>query len=167
MTDMVDIGLYSLLGICLVFSIRYIIEDYGRPATDDKSAAPLQWSSHKIKRVVRSTIAAEALALSDACDSALYLTSLAAEQLLSKRNMPVDCVTDNRSLFDNVYSTKPVSEQGLRLDIAAIREKKDKNKISLTWTHSKANLANVLTKKGAPVNLLIDSLNKGRLSIKY
>ena len=56
--------------------------------TDDKSAAPLQWSSHKIKRVVRSTIAAEALALSDACDSALYLTSLAAEQLMIVKNQP-------------------------------------------------------------------------------
>ena len=75
-------------------------------------------------------------------------------------------MTDNRSLFDNIHSCKPVTEQGLRLDIAAIREKKDKNEISVTWTYSKANLANVMTKRGAPVNLLIDSLNKGRLS-KY
>ena len=134
--------------------------------SDSKLAAPLQWSSNKIKRVVRSTIAAEALALSNACDSSTYLTSLVAEQLLSKSNLPVECVTDNRSLFDNIHSCKPVTEQGLRLDIAAIREKKDKNEISVTWTHSKANLANVLTKRGAPVNLLIDSLNKGRLS-KY
>ena len=56
MTNMVDIGLYILFSICLVFSIRYIIEDYGRPATDAKSAATaaaqarLLWSAREAAR---------------------------------------------------------------------------------------------------------------------
>ena len=32
MTELIDIALYSLLGISLTFSFRYIIEDYGCPA---------------------------------------------------------------------------------------------------------------------------------------
>ena len=134
--------------------------------TDGKSAAPIQWSSNKIKRVVRSTIAAEALALSDACDSAQYLTSLLNEQLLPKQRIAIECVTDNRSLFDNIHSTKPISEQGLRLDIAAIREMKDKKKMSVQWTNSRSNVANVMTKKGASASLLLETLRTGRLS-KY
>ena len=48
MTELIDIGLYSLLGISLIFSFRYIIEDYGCPAADDGSTEATLLLSRKI-----------------------------------------------------------------------------------------------------------------------
>ena len=42
----------------------------------------LYWNSSKIKRVVRSTIAAEMLALSDGCDVAIYINRLVSLVIL-------------------------------------------------------------------------------------
>jgi len=132
---------------------------------DDQSSSPLQWESCRIKRTVRSTLAAETLALSDVCDNSVYMAELMTEVLQSDAHKSrIQCVTDNQSIFDNVYSTKPVSDQELRLDVSAIREKKDKKHIQISWTPSKSNPANVFTKKGAPSNLLNTILSEGRLN---
>ena len=94
--------------------------------TDGSKSCPLQWSSTRIKRVVRSTIAAEALALADTCANTTYLAALVSSVLefTVGKNIPVEVITDNQSLFDSIHSVKLVSEQELRLDISAIREKK-------------------------------------------
>ena len=48
--------------------------------TDDKGPfSPLTWQSKEIRRIVRSTIAAETLALIDGADPALFLSALFCE----------------------------------------------------------------------------------------
>ena len=52
--------------------------------------------SKRIQRVVRSSLAAEALALSDALDDEVYLVKLFSEVMFNNNyNIPVEIVIDN------------------------------------------------------------------------
>ena len=53
----------------------------------DGRCAPIQWQSKKIKRVVKSTIAAECLALHDGVDNAFYTKAIIQELLKLKMCM--------------------------------------------------------------------------------
>ena len=69
----------------------------------DGKICPLYWESRKIRRVVRSTLAAETLAASDAVDNAFYLSELLSELIFAgKKSIPIKVMVDNRSLRDNV-----------------------------------------------------------------
>ena len=46
----------------------------------------INWQSKRIKRVVRSTLAAETLALSEAVDDGMYLAEMISELLFNKKN---------------------------------------------------------------------------------
>ena len=120
----------------------------------DGKAALIDWKSHKIRRVVRSTLAAETLAMSDAVDAAMLVVST-WEELTGKSNgMEVEAITDCNSLFDNVNSTKLCTEKRLRIDIAMLKQMQERKEIILRWTESENQLADVLTKKGvSPLNL--------------
>ena len=61
--------------------------------TDDKSnTCPLYWNSSKIKRVVRSTIAAETLSLLEGCDVAMYVNRLVSELLFHDGTVKHHCI---------------------------------------------------------------------------
>lgn len=49
--------------------------------------SPLSWQSKRVKRIVRSTLAGETLALSDGIDNALFMATLFSELMLVTRNM--------------------------------------------------------------------------------
>ena len=50
-------------------------------ADDDLKSAPLAWTTNKVKRVVTSTLAAEAHSLHDCVNHAIYLRSMVAEAI--------------------------------------------------------------------------------------
>ncbi|CAC5382061.1 unnamed protein product [Mytilus coruscus] len=87
---------------------------------------PVTWQSKKIRRVVRSTLASETLALADGIDCATSLATLYNEQIFNKctseGGIPVRCVIDNKDLFEAVHSKKNVSEKTMRLEISCIKE---------------------------------------------
>ena len=68
---------------------------------------PLTWSSTKLKRVVRSTLAAETLSLVDSSETTIYLSKL-IDACVNGSNHPMEicCITDNLSLFEAVHSTR-------------------------------------------------------------
>ena len=87
--------------------------------------SPVCWQSKMNRRVVRSTLAGETLALADGIDHAIFLSSLYSELTTGKVTqgiLPVICVTDNYSLVDAIKSTKSVTEKQLRLEINGIKE---------------------------------------------
>ena len=67
---------------------------------------PLHWNSLKLKQLVRSTLAAETLSLSDGCDVTFYVNILLSE-LIQKNSKPMNIIAyiDNQSLDDSVHST--------------------------------------------------------------
>ncbi len=127
--------------------------------------SPLCWQSKKIRRVVRSTLAGETLALSDGIDNAIFLTTLFSELTTgnAELNTPLlICVTDNHSLFDALKSTKQVSEKRLRLEISSIKELIQSKRIKkVLWSDTKTQLADCLTKKGASALMLLKVLSEG------
>lgn len=122
--------------------------------------SPLCWQSKRIRRVVRSTLAGETLAMSDGIDNAIFLATLFSELTTGTvdLNAPVlVCVTDNHSLYDALKSTKQVTEKRLRLDISSIKELLQSRKIKkVLWSVTKPQLADCLTKKGASPLVLWD-----------
>ena len=132
------------------------------------SVCPLIWQSHRIKRVVRSTLAAETLAMVEAAEAAILMGHLIAEinsgSSDGKHCNQIICHTDNKSLFDAACSTKVILDKRLRVDLAALREMCDRGEICLKWIPKAHQLSDVLTKKGATSNTLLHVLQKGKVS---
>ena len=129
------------------------------------NVAPIAWSSTKLKRVARSTIAAETLALSDGCDTSYFVASLAKEMIFTKQhnNINIEAFTDNRSLYETLHTTKSILDKRLRVEIAALREMCEKNELLINWIEKQYQLSDVLTKRGASPQSLIETIQKGKL----
>lgn len=122
--------------------------------------SPITWKSKRIRRVARSTLAAETLSLSDALDTGMFIRTLYQE--LTGRVIQIISVTDNKSLVDTISSTKLISEKRLRMEISCIKEMIETKSVEkLLWVDSSKQLADCLTKNGASSHMLINILNKG------
>jgi hypothetical protein len=138
-------------------------------------AAVVFWASHRIKRVVKSTLAAEAAALSEAQDQLEYARVLFMQMLgkVEGRNwqealkMPGYLVMDAKSLYDSLM--KPGStpkEKRVSLDLAAIQEALARETDFARWTPTRHMLADVLTKAMTKVLPYLEYvLSRGKLSL--
>ena len=96
----------------------------------DQQCAPIHWQSKKIKRVVKSTLAAECLALQNAVDHAFYLKNVVSDML--GVDMEIHCRTDNQSVVDSVYSSTNVKEdKRLVLDVCSLKEMLERKEVDL------------------------------------
>jgi len=127
--------------------------------------SPISWHSKRVRRVVRSTLAGETLAMADGIDTAIFLATLYAELTTGCPQptvLPIVCVTDCHSLFDAVKSTKFVTDKRLRLEISSIKELIQCKQVGqILWSRTKEQLADCLTKKGASAFLLLKTLSDG------
>ena len=123
---------------------------------------PISWSAKKIKRVVKSTLAAEALALVEGLDACYFIKSILCEMFLVKEVI-IRCFSDNKSLCQNVHSTKLISEKRLRMDLASIKESVSSGDISVTWVPNNHQISDCLTKAGADFHRLIEVLKSGEI----
>ena len=74
--------------------------------------SPLFWHAGKIRRVVRSTIAAEALSLQEGLESAMYYRHMIAEIVgKTSKTIPIIAYVDNKSVTEAVRSTKLVDDK--------------------------------------------------------
>ena len=140
--------------------IIFLIDSHGK-------ACPLSWHAGKVKRVVRSTLAAETLALSEGIENAFYLKGIFKAMLgTALSDLPVRAIVDNKSLVEAAHSTKLVDDKRLRIDIGSIKECLDRNQLSsLTWCPGEAQIANCLTKRGASGIKLLTVLQSGKLDV--
>lgn len=133
---------------------------------EDGKSCPLAWGAKKIRRVVKSTLAAETLAASDAVDMCYYLGSVLSEILFQEQEknvIPIYCYVDNQSLVENVHSMKNVSEKRLRLDLATLKQLIQEGFVNMSWVRSELQLSDCLTKKGVNTFKLLSILQKGNL----
>ena len=128
---------------------------------------PLNWQSKHKQRIVWSSLTAEALALSDALDDAVYLMKLFSEVMFNNNyKIPIEIVIDNKSLYGSLFSKKNVIEKCLRIDIAFIKENINNQIFSqVHLVPSRNQLANVLTKKVASSIELSNVLKSGIIHI--
>ena len=131
---------------------------------NNRKICPLAWHTGKIKRVVKSTIAAEALSLLVGLEDACYLREMLEETLgLCKFSIPIEAYFDNKSVTEAIQSTKMVDDKRLRLDLAAIKELiSDQQVQSVKWCPGHLQLADCMTKRGACTYRLLSIIQSGQ-----
>ena len=120
--------------------------------------APLAWSSRKIARVVRSTLSAEVVALCNSVDRMSWIrlfwewmkdpsVDISQPDQVLKGSPQAALVTDCKSAFDIATKTAipSCSELRTQLECLLLRERLQEN-CQMRWVHSKAMLADCLTK---------------------
>lgn len=113
---------------------------------DKRNAAePFSFKSYKARRVVRSAMSGEVIAFNDMFDIAIALSE--ELQIIVGYPLPVQLLTDSKSLFDIISKGSRTSKKQTMLDIAAAREGFRDHVISDTgFVRTKKNVADGLTK---------------------
>jgi hypothetical protein len=138
--------------------------------------APIAWTSKKVPRVVRSTLSAEAAALSNSVDRLLWLRMMWAwlldpscewsnpEKVLEAQTKAA-IVTDCRSMYDILTRTAvpSCSEHRTTIECLLIRERLKSN-CDVRWVTSQAMLADCLT-KSMDASILRQCLASGKYSL--
>lgn len=134
---------------------------------DNGCANVIKWCSKKISRVVKSSLAAETLALLETADNAFFLKRLLESMLCIPDCIEVCCFTDNKSIVDHVSkSTTTVKDFRLRVDMACLRDMLNRKEISyLKWVDTHHQLADCLTKSTASSKNLIDVLTQNKVDV--
>jgi len=120
--------------------------------------SPLIWRSHKLKRVVKSAMGAETMALLEGAEYVMLIKTIIKEITLI--DLPIICISDNKSVVDAINSTSVLEYKRLYIDICALRqmiERKELNRIILTTSQNQ--LADCLTKATASSQKLIQVLS--------
>ena len=132
---------------------------------DGNKVSPVLWHSRKVKRVVKSTIAAETLSLAQGAESGFMISTLMSEVITGKPDtrLNLKCVTDNLSLYQAAHSTNQLEDDRLKIDMAIIREMVQRQEIQLQWAPGSEQVSDVLTKKGASWEKLCDVLKRGEI----
>lgn len=90
---------------------------------EQKKCYTLTWSCNEIKRVVKLTLAAKLLSLSEAVDHAIYLRHIISELTsISEEQLTIGAYAVNKSVVEALHSMKPVEDERLRIDIGALKE---------------------------------------------
>eukprot|EP00971_Amphidinium_carterae_P265861 5273952-Amphidinium_carterae.1 len=126
-------------------------------------AAPFNvvcFNTHRLRRVVKSTLAAEASALVEGLDTMLYVRTLwtcltnptwvtdkSWQEKLAEQPGASILVTDGRSLYDSLTSTASVpQEKQIHLDLLFVRELVERKLLQIRWVPGVHQLSDVLTK---------------------
>ena len=125
--------------------------------------APILWQSKKLKRVTKSPLASETLALGEAADAGILIANLLSEIHGLKNLPPVQCITDSKSLRDTLHTSNTIEDMSLRVNIGRLREMINLKEISVRWVEGKMQLADPLTKRGASADLLLKVLSQCQL----
>lgn len=134
---------------------------------EESRCCPLAWQAGKLKRVVRSTIAAETLSLQQALENGYYLRGMIEELVgVPKHSIPLEGYVDNRSVVEALHSTKMVDDKRLRLDLGAIKQSLNAGEVNaVKWCPGSLQLANVMTKRGASGLQLLEVIQSGKVEL--
>ena len=108
-----------------------------------EKCCPLSLHASKIKRVVRSPIAAETLSLQEGLESSFYYRKMLENIIeIPHKRIPIIAYVDNKSVTEAVHSTKQVDDKRLRVHIAAICESLTRTEVSeIKWCPGNIHLA--------------------------
>ena len=120
---------------------------------------PIAWQSELVRRVVKSTLAAETQAIIDMAEACIFYRKLLLEILQVKDNIDnikSFCKTDNSCLYDSVHSSTQTLDKRLRIEMAILREMLERKGIAeISWVPTNTQIADSLTKKGvSPFKIL-------------
>ncbi|XP_076049720.1 uncharacterized protein LOC143030456 [Oratosquilla oratoria] len=120
----------------------------------NEKRCPIFWQTRKIRRVVKPTLSAEAMALLECAESSVYLARIPSN-ISGCPALKICCFVNNKSLVDALYSCRSVDNKRLRTDLAVLRDMLEQGEIAeATWVETSQQLADCLTKKGASTERL-------------
>ena len=123
------------------------------------SRCPIFWQTRRLKRVVKSTLAAETMALLEGAEAAVYIAGI-MKQLIGK-DMKIHCFTDNKSLHEALGSSKQVEDKRLRIDISVLDDMLARGEVEkVAWVDTLQQLADCLTKRGVSTERLRAALSR-------
>ena len=178
----------SQMGSAVLISTTKILEG-------SDTANLLEWGSRKIHRVVKSTLAAEAAAMSYGFDRALFarevytelvhgrdrrlrdvapavplaLQLTAESGLMEELVIPIGMATDCKSLYDVcIRPTSMPTEKRVSLDLLDIRHYLDRypEKYQVRWVPTTAMLVDAFTKHLVDQTVLTDFMSNGIYSLR-
>lgn len=124
----------------------------------DKTS-PASWNSKRIKRIVRSALAAETLAMAQAVEAGYLVSAILSDILYEgKQKISVEAITDSYSLYESAHSTKSVEDRKLRVDLGIIRDHITDENLTLNWVPTSSQLSDVLTKEGVDPSALLSHI---------
>ena len=80
--------------------------------------APISWSSKKLKRVTKSPLASEALALGEGSDVAYLVVCKMKETFRLEDRPEIHGLTDSRSLSDAIHTSNTIEDKRLLVEIS-------------------------------------------------
>lgn len=114
-------------------------------ADASNNANIIHYGSMCCKRVTRSVMAAELLALVHGFDNA-YLAQHILQEILDQ-DIPIDGFVDSRTVFNVVAKSSATLEKRLQIDVNSLRESHGKGELRcLSWIPGSENYADGLTK---------------------
>lgn len=125
----------------------------------------LGWQSHRLKRVCRSTFAAETLALVSAIDDGIY--TQAVLQAWTRRSVPLELRSDCASLVEHLgkLDSNP-TEKRLKIDLDAMREDVIAKRYTVKWVDTRAQYADPLT-KNMDATVLLKAIDTNQWMLEY
>lgn len=132
------------------------------------NSCPLVWRANKIRRVVKSTIAAESLGCLEGIEEALYIRQILFQVLniTDAHAVPIIVYVDHKGAVESMHSTKLVEDRRLRVDIASIKQYLERREVSDIYACSGDDqIADCLTKKGASGVKLRAALQEGSINL--
>lgn len=127
---------------------------------ENETSSPIMWQSKKLRRIVKSAMAAETLVQVEAAESCYWLANLLNEIIypVSTKDtlVKIECKTDNHQLYDAVHSIRPIQDKRLRIEIELLRQMLNRKELySIEWIDKNNQLADSLTKFGSSSEKLL------------
>ena len=114
---------------------------------------PIAWQSKRIRRVVKSTRAAETLAMVNLAKACIFYKNLLGILQLKGNtdNIKIFSKTENSCLYDLVHSSTQISDKRLHIEIVILRQIIKRKEIAeISWVPTDVKIVDSLTKKGVP-----------------
>ena len=125
---------------------------------------PLFWQSKKLKRVVKSTLSAETMALMEGAEQCFLLKTTLKEIL--NVDLPITMMTDSESLYDSLLTSNTLEDKRLKVDICVVRDYLKNREINeVRWIPTEKQLADCLTKSGVNPAKLLEVLHSAKLQL--
>jgi len=123
--------------------------------------SPVAWQSRKIRRAVKSTIAAECLAAVEAAEMSVYLATVIKNIFRFSKNIDTYIFCDNKNLVSAVHSSTNLEDKRLVIDVSVLRDMLEQKELTdFKWVSTDIQLANALTKQGTSDKLLMKVFNE-------
>ena len=123
--------------------------------------SPLAWQSRKVRRVVKSTIAAECLAAVEAAEVTIYTAHLIMDVMRFSTLPKTYVFCDNKNLVKAAHSSTNIEDKRLIIDVSILRDLLERKELTeFIWVPTEDQLANALTKQGASDKLLLRVFNE-------